>query len=269
MQRSTPLTRKARPARAPRNLEGTVSRCLASSVCSKVPWKAKAHAVRLVGRSSRSEVAEWEEPRHPGPAVRLGNYPTTSHSATHSSSFVPPDLTAVRTRTRFWSVSRDSMVGERCPRWSRPMQATVQIHPVNGRLRSERPVCSGQLPAPALAPRVGSGPLWTPPPSSSIRTSRPRSPTLRRSSEVATSTTGTGCWPARRRGASGPGRSSYARARSTGRCTYSPTGASSCRRPARRRCRSRLRPRSAKARSSMGGREPLRCARSPTASSSG
>src|SRR3954464_15838691 len=46
MQRSTPLTRKTGPASCVRNFDGTVSRCFASSVCSKLPLKAKAHWVR-------------------------------------------------------------------------------------------------------------------------------------------------------------------------------------------------------------------------------
>src|SRR5688500_11189993 len=93
MQRSRPLTRKTRPASAARNFDGTVSRFFASSVCSKVPWKAKAHAHAVLVRAevSRTAVAEWEEPRHHGPAVRLGFYPTSSHSATHLSSSLPPD----------------------------------------------------------------------------------------------------------------------------------------------------------------------------------
>ena len=51
--------------------------------------------------SSRSEVAEWEEPRHPGPAVPWGSYPTLSHSATQLSSVVPQNLSVVRSRTLF------------------------------------------------------------------------------------------------------------------------------------------------------------------------
>src|SRR4051812_29674061 len=101
MQRSGPLTRKTLPASWARKRDGTESRCFASSVCSKLPLKAKAHGVRESGESSRSEVAEWEEPRHPGPAVRTGSYPTLSHSATHLSSFVPHGLIAVRIRTCF------------------------------------------------------------------------------------------------------------------------------------------------------------------------
>src|SRR3954453_13342329 len=52
MQRSTPLTRKTGPASCVRNFEGTVSRCFASSVCSKLPLKAKAHVVRKEGVES-------------------------------------------------------------------------------------------------------------------------------------------------------------------------------------------------------------------------
>src|SRR5215212_8850246 len=51
--------------------------------------------------SSRSEVAEWEEPRHPGPAVPRGSYPTLSHSATQISSFVPQSLSPVCKVTLF------------------------------------------------------------------------------------------------------------------------------------------------------------------------
>src|SRR4051812_24025141 len=52
MQRSTPLTRKTEPASCVRNFDGTVSRCFASSVCSKLPLKAKAHWVRREGVES-------------------------------------------------------------------------------------------------------------------------------------------------------------------------------------------------------------------------
>src|SRR6185295_9730277 len=52
MQRSTPLTRKTGPASCARNFDGTVSRCFASSVCSKLPLKAKAHEVRWEGVES-------------------------------------------------------------------------------------------------------------------------------------------------------------------------------------------------------------------------
>src|SRR3954453_10156146 len=51
MQRSTPLTRNTGPASCARNFDGTVSRCFASRVCSKLPLKAKAHGVRESGAS--------------------------------------------------------------------------------------------------------------------------------------------------------------------------------------------------------------------------
>src|SRR3954468_3647632 len=40
------------------------------------------------GEVSRSRVAEWEEPRHPGTASQESKYPTSSHSATQN----PPDV---------------------------------------------------------------------------------------------------------------------------------------------------------------------------------
>jgi len=43
MQGSDPRTRNTPPASAARNFAGIVSRFFASSECSKVPWKAKAH----------------------------------------------------------------------------------------------------------------------------------------------------------------------------------------------------------------------------------
>src|SRR5215208_6677660 len=52
MQRSGPRTRNTLPASWARNFDGTVSRCFASSVCSKLPLKAKAHEVRREGVES-------------------------------------------------------------------------------------------------------------------------------------------------------------------------------------------------------------------------
>src|SRR5215203_1690312 len=78
------------------------------------------------GASSRSEVAEWEEPRHPGPAVRAGKYPTLPHSATQLSSSVPPTPVAVRLRTHFAWKCASSAVGRwlRCHR----TEAHVLVH---------------------------------------------------------------------------------------------------------------------------------------------
>src|SRR5919109_1562007 len=61
--------------------------------------------------SSRSEVAEWEEPRHPGPAVREGTYPTLPHYATQLAFFVPQTATTVRLQTHFPCKPAISCVG--------------------------------------------------------------------------------------------------------------------------------------------------------------
>src|SRR5215211_1394511 len=72
--RSTPRASTTPSARVARNLAGTVRRFLASSVYSKVPRKATGDVpgggVRIPSVVVRTEVAEWEEPRHPGPAAR-------------------------------------------------------------------------------------------------------------------------------------------------------------------------------------------------------
>src|SRR4051794_2273650 len=60
--------------------------------------------------SSRSEVAEWEEPRHPGPAVRARRYPTMPHSATQFPSFVPQSAKVVRSQPRLaWKCSSSAV----------------------------------------------------------------------------------------------------------------------------------------------------------------
>src|SRR5688572_24682595 len=84
-ERYTPLLSSAR------NFDGIVSRFLASRVCSKVPVKAKAAHVRSRSeiKLSRSGVAEWEEPRHPGTASQEAKYPTMPHSATQNPHDVP------------------------------------------------------------------------------------------------------------------------------------------------------------------------------------
>src|SRR5215210_6772565 len=91
MQGSEPRTRKTPPASTARNFAGTVSRFLASSECSKVPWKAKAH-VRAQGevQSIRGGGVGGAPPPRTG--FTRATYPTMPHSATHFSSVVPPDL---------------------------------------------------------------------------------------------------------------------------------------------------------------------------------
>src|SRR5919205_280485 len=74
MQGSTPLTRKTFPLNAARNFDGTVRRFLASSVWSKVPWKAKAHGVgEAAGQSIRGGGVGGAPPPRTGFAI--GNLP--------------------------------------------------------------------------------------------------------------------------------------------------------------------------------------------------
>src|ERR671915_111725 len=102
MQGSTPRTRNPLPASAARNFAGTVRRFLASSECSKVPWKAKAHVPRGVVQSIRGGGVGGAPPPRTGFAT--ATYPTLPHSATHFSSFPPLFVKAVRKRTRKWLV---------------------------------------------------------------------------------------------------------------------------------------------------------------------
>src|ERR671933_519474 len=69
MQGSTPLTRNTFPLSAARNFDGTVSRFFASSVCSKVPWKAKAHVLH----ARESVDPRWRSGRSPATPDRLRN----------------------------------------------------------------------------------------------------------------------------------------------------------------------------------------------------
>src|SRR5919205_1287280 len=72
MQGSGPWTRKTPPASSVRKRDGTVKRFLASSVCSKVPLKAKAHA-----SGEGSVDPRWRSGRSPATPDRLrdGNVP--------------------------------------------------------------------------------------------------------------------------------------------------------------------------------------------------
>src|SRR3954453_23217973 len=67
MQGSGPRTRNTLPASAARNRDGTVSRFLASSEGSKVPWKAKAH---VCGEGSSVDPGWWSG-RSPATRDRL------------------------------------------------------------------------------------------------------------------------------------------------------------------------------------------------------
>ena len=119
MQGSTPRTRNTPPASADRNLAGTVSRFFASSECSKVPWKAKAHVSDGAKvQSIRGGGVGGAPPPRSGFAH--GTYPTVSHSATQISSFVPQDLNEVMKRTANRRLCRGFSVG-RHSAWLAPI----------------------------------------------------------------------------------------------------------------------------------------------------
>src|SRR5215207_5921068 len=105
MQGSGPRTRNTLPARAARNLAGTVSRFLASSECSKVPWKAKAHIEGEEGVQSIPGGGVGGAPP-PGTGFANGTYPTLPHSATQISTSVPLHLILVTFRTLKWRICR-------------------------------------------------------------------------------------------------------------------------------------------------------------------
>ena len=69
------IARTTPPANAARNRAGTVSRCFASSECSKVPFEGQGFSSR---EEDRTRVAGWEEPCHPGSMNRCGT--TLTHS---------------------------------------------------------------------------------------------------------------------------------------------------------------------------------------------
>src|SRR3954452_19471633 len=96
---STPRERTTPPLSAARNFDGTVSRFLASRLCSKVPVKAKAHVVGEAGggQSIRGGGVGGAPPPRTGFAP--ATYPTSSHSATQIATCVPHWHVAVRSRT--------------------------------------------------------------------------------------------------------------------------------------------------------------------------
>ena len=93
-ERRTELRRHREPVL---RVEGVIER----SVKCQGPWPIGFRSGREM---SRTEVAEWEEPRHPGPAVHEGFYPTSSHSATPLSSSAPLFLSSGRMSDRKWRV---------------------------------------------------------------------------------------------------------------------------------------------------------------------
>src|SRR3954470_2152203 len=128
MQGSGPRTRNTLPARAARNLAGTVSRFWASSECSKVRWKAKAHVGSEEGVQSIPGGGVGGAPP-PGTGFANGTYPTPSHSATQISSFIPLDLNLVTLRTRNRRISRSFL------RWADPCRRPAHLQ---HRLQSRR-----------------------------------------------------------------------------------------------------------------------------------
>ena len=134
-----PRTRNTLPASAARNLAGTVSRFLASSECSKVPWKAKAHVrqMRRVVQSIRGGGVGGAPPPRTGFAS--GTYPTSPHSATQLSSFVPLDLNPVTSRTSKWRICRRFReVGARSGARLRAVQDRLQSGRLHADLRGIR-----------------------------------------------------------------------------------------------------------------------------------
>src|SRR3954451_4754465 len=121
MQGSGPRTRNTLPARAARNLAGTVSRFLASSECSKVPWKAKAHVGGEEEVQSIPGGGVGGAPP-PGTGFANGTYPTLPHSATQISTSVPLDLNLVTLRTRIRRVCRHFTQRADSCRCLRPLQ---------------------------------------------------------------------------------------------------------------------------------------------------
>src|SRR4051794_31678475 len=134
MQGSGPRTRNTLPASAARNRDGTVSRFLASSECSKVPWKAKAHVRwRREVQSIPGGGVGGAPP--PGTGFASGTYPTLSHSATQITSFAPLDLNLVTLRTRNRLVSRAFATWVRSCAGAPALQRTLQRERLHAVLR--------------------------------------------------------------------------------------------------------------------------------------
>src|SRR3954447_11129393 len=138
MQGSDPCTRNTPPASAARNFAGIVSRFFASSECSKVPWKAKAHESKGVQSIRGGGVGGAPPPRT---GFATGTYPTSPHLATQLSPDLPQNLSEVRDRTRKRRISRAFGGGSR---WGDP--ARVAHEPLqNADLHGVLPEC-GSLP---------------------------------------------------------------------------------------------------------------------------
>src|SRR5438105_822286 len=92
------------------------------------------------GQVSRSRVAEWEEPRHPGTASQEAKYPTSSHSATQNPH-CDPHRSAVRgTATRKMVICRDFLVGRFSCRSTGVLHVTLHPADLHGVLPSAAPI---------------------------------------------------------------------------------------------------------------------------------
>src|SRR6201999_4540024 len=104
---STPRGRYTPALSAVRNLDGIVSRFLASRLWSKVPVKAKAHEAEE-GQSIRAGGVGGAPPARTGFAS--SKYPTSPHSATQIASSVPHGATTVDGRPVECVICRDFVV---------------------------------------------------------------------------------------------------------------------------------------------------------------
>src|ERR1700754_4608230 len=91
------------------------------------------------GEVSRSRVAEWEEPRHPGTASQDAKYPTTSHSATPNPKSVPRCPLSDGSAVLEWPICRGFRGGTDSCNSGRRLHAAVRFRLLHAKLRlSER-----------------------------------------------------------------------------------------------------------------------------------
>src|SRR4051812_24452058 len=75
----------------------------------------------------------------PGTGFASGTYPTLSHSATHISTFVPPDLNLVTLQTVKWRVCRANVGRRSWAPWRRSLQGAFHPRGLHGGLPGLRP----------------------------------------------------------------------------------------------------------------------------------
>src|SRR5947209_5747562 len=89
-------------------------------------------AVRL----NRTGVAEWEEPRHPGPVIKLRTpYPTFSHCATHFATFSVRPLCGEDRRPQIPLYKWVPPGGARWDVVPPRLHGVLHVHRLHGRLR--------------------------------------------------------------------------------------------------------------------------------------